>query len=111
MDGCGLLVNSDQVLAGEPGCRIDSAVCRVFWGSFGARGGRKVPEFRGFVPSHVRGYPPANFALRFKAVRIPPEHCGPSIEERIVFMVDEMLCGAEAVPAERESIELHRKFG
>ncbi len=52
-----------QMLACHAGCGLNSGVSRLFGGCFCRRGGVKVPEFRGFLASHVRGYPPPNFAF------------------------------------------------
>lgn len=54
---------------------------------------------------------PDEWLERFKAAQIPAEHCGPSIEERAVFMIGEQLDGFEAIERNRQSVALHRKFG
>lgn len=54
---------------------------------------------------------PDEWLERFKAVNIPPEHCGPSIEEIAVFWIDHQLCHAEAEQAEQQRAKLYRAMG
>lgn len=54
---------------------------------------------------------PDEWLERFKKVRIPEEHCGPTIEEIAVFWIDHQLCCAEGEAAERERSRLYRSFG
>ena len=48
---------------------------------------------------------------RLAAAKFPEEVCGPSIEEKIAFLLDHVLCGVESSAATSRSIMLYRKFG
>jgi hypothetical protein len=54
---------------------------------------------------------PDEWLERFKAVKIPAELCGSSIEERITYMIGTQLDGFESVEQHRQSVALHEKFG